>query len=50
MILGQGARLFPETGPDIALHLVDARADTRGVAIHVYRPTERPQYAPNFTE
>jgi dihydrofolate reductase len=46
VVLGQGARLFPETGPDIALELVDARADSKGVTIQVYRPAGRPHYAP----
>ena len=41
----RGMRLFPDTGPDIALALVDSRADSKGVTIHVYRPTGRPQYA-----
>jgi dihydrofolate reductase len=45
VVVGQGARLFPDTGPDIALDLVDSRADSRGVTIQVYRPTGRPQYA-----
>jgi dihydrofolate reductase len=45
-IVGQGARLFPDTGPDIALDLVDSRADSKGVTIQVYRPAGRPQYAP----
>ena len=45
VILGQGARLFPDAGPDIALDLVDSRADSRGVTIQVYRPTGRPRYA-----
>jgi len=46
VVLGQGARLFPDSGPDIALDLVDSRADSKGVTIHVYRPTGRPRYAP----
>jgi dihydrofolate reductase len=46
VVLGQGARLFPETGPDIALELVDSRADSGGVTIQVYRPNGRPRYAP----
>jgi dihydrofolate reductase len=46
VVLGQGARLFPDTGPDIALDLVDSRADSKGVTIQVYRPAGRPQYAP----
>jgi hypothetical protein len=43
----EGARLFPDSGPDIALDLVDSRADARGVTIKVYRPAGRPQYATN---
>ena len=45
VVLGQGARLFPDAGPDIALDLVESRADSKGVTIQVYRPTGRPQYA-----
>jgi dihydrofolate reductase len=45
VVVGQGTRLFPATGPDIALELVDSRATPIGVTIHVYRPTGRPQYA-----
>ena len=43
VILGQGTRLFPETGPELALELVDARTDSRGVTIQVYRPAGRPR-------
>jgi dihydrofolate reductase len=46
LVLGQGTRLFPDTGPDTALDLVDSRATTSGVTIQVYRPSGRPQYAP----
>jgi len=45
VILGQGTRLFPDAGPDIALDLVDSRTDSKGVTIQVYRPNGRPQYA-----
>src|SRR5687768_4265375 len=45
VVLGQGTRLFPDTGPDIALDLVDSRAFPNGITIQVYRPTGRPQYA-----
>src|SRR5881397_911739 len=45
MVIGQGTRLFPDTGPDIALDLVDWRVTRKGVTIQVYRPTGRPQYA-----
>jgi dihydrofolate reductase len=44
VVVGQGTRLFPDTGPDIALELVDSRATPKGVTIQVYRPTGRPQY------
>jgi dihydrofolate reductase len=45
VVLGQGTRLFPDTGPDMALDLVESRADSKGVMIQVYRPAGRPQYA-----
>jgi dihydrofolate reductase len=45
VVLGQGARLFPEAGPDIALDLVESRADSMGVMTQVYRPNGRPRYA-----
>jgi dihydrofolate reductase len=46
VVIGQGTRLFPDAGPDIALDLVQSRADSKGVTIQVYRPAGRPQYAP----
>jgi dihydrofolate reductase len=45
VVIGQGTRLFPDTGPDTALDLVDSRATPKGVTIQVYRPIGRPQYA-----
>ena len=45
VILGQGTRLFPDAGPDIALDLVESRVDSKGVTIQVYRPNGRPHYA-----
>jgi dihydrofolate reductase len=45
VVVGQGTRLFPDTGPDRALDLVDSRATPSGVTIQVYRPAGRPQYA-----
>lgn len=45
LVVGQGTRLFPETGPDMALDLVDSRATPTGVTIQVYRPAGRPKYA-----
>ena len=44
VVVGQGTRLFPATGPDIALDLVESRSTPKGVTIQVYRPTGRPQY------
>jgi dihydrofolate reductase len=50
VIVGQGTRLFPDTGADTALELVDSRATPKGITIQVYWPTGRPQYAPATTE
>ena len=47
VILGQGTRLFPDSGPDVALDLIDSRIDSKGVSIQVFRPNGRPHYAPN---
>ena len=48
VILGQGTRLFPDAGPDIALNLVESRTDSKGVTIQVYRPNGCPHYADGF--
>jgi dihydrofolate reductase len=45
VVVGQGTRLFPDSGPDRALDLIDSRAFPNGITIQVYRPTGRPQYA-----
>ena len=45
VVVGQGTRLFPDTGPDTALDLVDSRATPKGVTIQVYRPTGRLRYS-----
>jgi dihydrofolate reductase len=45
LVVGQGTRLFPDTGPDTALDLVDSRATPKGVTIQVYLPAGRSQYA-----
>ena len=44
VVVGQGARLFPDAGPDTALELVESRAITSGVTMQVYRTAGRPQY------
>jgi dihydrofolate reductase len=45
VVVGQGTRLFPATGPDMALELVESRAFPKGITAQVYRPAGRPQYA-----
>ena len=46
VVVGQGTRLFPGTGKDIALELVGSQAVTpSGVTIQVYHPAGRPQYS-----
>ena len=43
VVVGQGTRLFPETGPDIALELVGSQVVTpSGVTIQVSRERLRP--------
>ena len=44
VIVGQGTRLFPDTGPEIALELLGSRTTHAGVTIQVYRSTGRPEY------
>lgn len=46
VVIGQGTRLFPDTGPDAALDLVESRSTSTGITIQVYRLTGRPQYVP----
>ena len=45
VVVGQGARLFPDTGPDLALDLVESRAFPEGITLQVYHPAGRPEYA-----
>jgi dihydrofolate reductase len=44
LVLGQGNRLFPETGPDKALQLIESRSTPSGVTIQSYLVSGRPQY------
>src|SRR5262245_41904942 len=45
LIVGQGTRLFPDAGTDVALELIGAQPVTpSGVTIQVYRPAGRPKY------
>jgi dihydrofolate reductase len=50
IVVGQGARLFPDNGPDLALDLVESRAFPKGITLQVYRPAGRPQYATDSGE
>jgi len=45
VIVGQGAKLFPDNGPDIALDLIDSRIFPKGITAQTYRPNGRPKYA-----
>jgi dihydrofolate reductase len=45
VVVGQGIRLFPDNGRDMALDLVQSRAFPKGITLQVYRPAGRPQYA-----
>jgi dihydrofolate reductase len=45
VVVGQGTRLFPDSGRDRALDLIESRVTPSGVTIQVYRPTGRPKYA-----
>ena len=45
VVVGQGMRLFPDTGKDVALELVGSQAVTpSGVTIQAYRLAGRPRY------
>jgi len=45
VVVGQGTRLFPDTGREWALELVESRAFPKGITLQVYRHNGRPQYA-----
>ena len=44
IVLGQGTRLFPDSGPDAALDLVNSRTTSGGITIQTYQPRGRPEY------
>ena len=51
IVLGQGTRLFPDSGPDTALDLINSRTTSRGITIQTYRPLgQRPEYVQSGTE
>ena len=45
VVVGQGMRLFPDTGPDAALELMESRSTPSGVIVQVYRLGGHPRYA-----
>lgn len=45
VIVGAGTRLFPDTGKDFALELLESRTFPTGITVQTYRPDGRPQYA-----
>jgi dihydrofolate reductase len=45
VVVGQGTRLFPDTGPDRALELVSSQTTSGGITIQTYRLAGRPKYA-----
>ena len=44
VVVGEGTRLFPDSGPDLALELVESRTFPKGLALQVYRTAGRPTY------
>ncbi|HEY2949825.1 MAG TPA: dihydrofolate reductase family protein [Micromonosporaceae bacterium] len=44
VIVGEGRRLFADKGVATGLTLAESRTTGSGVAIHVYRPTGRPEF------
>jgi len=44
VVVGDGTRLFPDNGPDLALELVESRTFPKGLALQVYRTAGRPSY------
>jgi dihydrofolate reductase len=44
VVVGAGRRLFPDQGVATGLSLVESSTTPSGVAIHVYRPTGRPEF------
>ncbi|MFC6761422.1 dihydrofolate reductase family protein [Sulfitobacter porphyrae] len=44
VVVGQGIRLFPDAGPDMALELLGSRTSPAGLTMQSYRPMGRPQY------
>lgn len=45
VIVGQGTRLLPQSGPDQSLELSESRAFPKGIIMQTYRPAGPPTYA-----
>jgi dihydrofolate reductase len=45
VVVGQGTRLFPNSGPDRAFELIESQTAPGGVIMQLYRPAGRPEYA-----
>lgn len=50
IVVGQGRRLFPESGPGLALELIESRPFPQGITLQIYRPAGRPRYATDSGE
>lgn len=44
VVVGQGTRLFPDAGPEMALELLGSQTNPAGLTMQSYRPAGRPQY------
>lgn len=44
VILGNGKRLFADGTTPTALKLIDTQTTSRGVVVHVYQPSGKPEY------
>ena len=49
VVVGQGTRLFPATGQDTGLELVELQSTRNGLTIQTYRVTGYPQYETGTT-
>ena len=49
VVVGQGTRLFPDSGPAIALELVGSQSSPTGITIQVYRYTGHSHSATDTT-
>ena len=50
VVLGSGRRLFADGTTPTALELIDTKITGSGVAVHIYRPSGKPQYGSAVAE